>query len=276
MARIDRTLALCQEAPQQTGVDGGALSGEGSMGQKASRSSVAGAQLDGILPVRQERSRAARERLLNAGEVVFARLGYNNAHVSDIASAAGCSVGSFYRRFRDKEAFFRALHQKIIEQRRQRNTLFYAQTELAQLPSVDVVRLFVRDILGYFKQNSGFIRALFQRTLDEGNQDYWPEIREAAALEGEGLAGFLRARGELEGLEANHQCDFVVRVIEGTIVHAVLHAGSILKDEALFVDDLALVAARFLGINGSLDATPKVTKPRSSKARHPPPKPRRL
>ncbi len=236
------------------------------MAQKMMRSSVAGGQLDGILPARQERSRAARERLLNAGEVVFARLGYNNAHVSDIASAAGCSVGSFYRRFRDKEAFFRALHQKIIEQRRQRTALFYSRPELAQLPSAEVVRLFVRDILGYFRQNSGFIRALFQRTLDEGNRDYWPEIREAAALEGEGLARFLRSRGELSPSEAHYNCDFIVRVIEGTIVHAVLHAGDALKDETQFVADLARVATRSLGISDTSVPVPKGKRPSGPKA----------
>ena len=220
------------------------------MSAKLARSSAPGAQLDGILPASQERSRAARERLLNAGEVVFARMGYNNAHVSHIASAAGCSVGSFYRRFRDKEALFRALHQKIIEQRRQRNELFYARPEIADLPSAEVIRLFVKDILGYFKQNSGFIRALFQRTLDEGNRDYWPELRNAAALEGAGLARFLRGRGDLGPSEKPYDCDFIVRVIEGTIVHAVLHAGNVLKDEEQFLNDLARVAVRYLEIDG--------------------------
>jgi AcrR family transcriptional regulator len=184
-------------------------------------------------------------------------MGYNSAHVSDIASAAGCSVGSFYRRFRDKEALFRALHQKIIEQRRQRNELFYARPELADLRSAEVIRLFVKDILGDFKRNAGFIRALFQRTLDDGNQDYWPEIREAAALEGDGLARFLRARGELKHSDTRHNCDFIVRVIEGTIVHAVLHAGNALKDEERFLDDLARVAARYLEVDGSSSLTAK-------------------
>ena len=232
---------------------------------KGARSSAAAEPMDGILPASQERSRAARERMLNAGEAVFARMGYNNAHVSDIASAAGCSVGSFYRRFRDKEALFRALHQKIIEQRRQRNEQFYARPELADLPSAEVIRLFIKDILGHFKQNGGFIRALFQRTLDEGNRDYWPELRKAAALEGDGLARFLRGLGELAHSDNHYSCDFIVRVIEGTIVHAVLHAGNALKDEEQFLDDLARVATRYLEIGGSSGRAAGQKKSRTGK-----------
>jgi AcrR family transcriptional regulator len=230
------------------------------MSKATLRSAAAAGELEGIFPASQKRSRASQERLLDAGEAVFGRMGYNNAHVADIASAAGCSVGSFYRRFRDKEALFRALHQKIIEQRRQRNELFYARPELADLPSAEVIRLFVKDILGYFKQNAGFIRALFQRTLDEGNQNYWPELRSAAALEGRGLARFLRSRGELGASKARYDCDFIVRVIEGTIVHAVLHAGNALKNEEQFLDDLARVAVRYLEVGGLCRRTTQAKK----------------
>jgi hypothetical protein len=51
--------------------------------------------------------------------------------------------------------------------------------------------------------------------------------------------------------EAQYNSDFIVRVIEGTIVHAVLHAGSALKDETQFVDDLTRVATRYLEISSA-------------------------
>mgnify|MGYP006176824237 CR=1 FL=1 len=60
-------------------------------------------------PAHQARSREQRDRLLKAGERAFAAQGFWRTHVTDITRRAGCSVGSFYRRFRDKEAFFMAL-----------------------------------------------------------------------------------------------------------------------------------------------------------------------
>ena len=66
-------------------------------------------ELDGVYPAFQARSRLAQERLLRAGDAVFASKGYDKAHVTDIAAAAGYSIGTFYGRFRDKEALFTAL-----------------------------------------------------------------------------------------------------------------------------------------------------------------------
>ena len=66
-------------------------------------------EIYGVLPVNQARSRNARDRLLQAGERGFAKLGYDAAHVSDIAQAANCSVGSFYRRFRDRAALLEGM-----------------------------------------------------------------------------------------------------------------------------------------------------------------------
>ncbi|MBJ7408830.1 MAG: TetR/AcrR family transcriptional regulator, partial [Phenylobacterium sp.] len=50
-------------------------------------------------PAYQNRSREQRDRLLKAGERAFAAAGFWQTHITDIAKRAGCSVGSFYRRF---------------------------------------------------------------------------------------------------------------------------------------------------------------------------------
>ena len=92
-------------------------------------------QLDGVLPVNQARSRDARDRLLHAGERVFAKVGYDAAHVNDIAAAAGCSVGSFYRRFRDKEAFFKALHHRFTERNLENAARFFAMEDWQNQPT---------------------------------------------------------------------------------------------------------------------------------------------
>jgi AcrR family transcriptional regulator len=54
----------------------------------------------------KERRRQSRaQRLISAGEKLFAAEDYDKISVADIAEAAGCSVGAFYGRFPDKESF---------------------------------------------------------------------------------------------------------------------------------------------------------------------------
>jgi len=60
-------------------------------------------------PALQERSQRTVERLLDAAEAEIAEKGYADASVAEIARRAGCSVGTVYRRFRDKTALLHAL-----------------------------------------------------------------------------------------------------------------------------------------------------------------------
>ena len=69
-----------------------------------------------IKPTNQARSRQMCDRILVAAFKVFSKNGYRDANVSDITKAAGCSVGIFYRRFRDKESLFYALQHRHYEQ----------------------------------------------------------------------------------------------------------------------------------------------------------------
>jgi AcrR family transcriptional regulator len=58
---------------------------------------------------RRERQEQTRELLLNAAAMVFARRGYHEASVEEIASEAGFSTGAVYSNFSGKEELFLAL-----------------------------------------------------------------------------------------------------------------------------------------------------------------------
>jgi AcrR family transcriptional regulator len=68
--------------------------------------------LEWAQPVHQERSERTRERLLDAAEAEIREKGYADASVVEIARRAGCSVGTVYRRFRDKTALLHALDER--------------------------------------------------------------------------------------------------------------------------------------------------------------------
>ena len=71
--------------------------------------------IPGVLDVQQDRSYLARNVFIEAGMIALNSRRFDDLHVADIAEAAGQSVGGFYSRFEDKEAFFRALCATTVE-----------------------------------------------------------------------------------------------------------------------------------------------------------------
>ena len=49
-------------------------------------------------------------RIVEAADALFAERGYDGASVNDIVARAGCSIGTLYARFTDKESLFLHLH----------------------------------------------------------------------------------------------------------------------------------------------------------------------
>jgi AcrR family transcriptional regulator len=64
-------------------------------------------------PPEQERSRARRQRILDAGIAVFSRKGYRDSGVDEIAAASETSKGGVYFHFPNKQAIFLALLEQM-------------------------------------------------------------------------------------------------------------------------------------------------------------------
>jgi AcrR family transcriptional regulator len=207
--------------------------------------------LDGVMPANQARSREAQARLLEAGEQVFAEKGYDDAHVSDIAAAANCSIGSFYRRFRDKEALFRALHVQFAARMRENSDRFFRSPRLAEASTYDVIRTLVTNTARVIERHPGFFRALFQRTLAGGIAVYVPALRAADQHRGRALADFLRGRGmtDVDGEDLDSACILALRTIEAGLVNRRLHASGAgdLRDPKV-IDGLTRMLGAYLGV----------------------------
>lgn len=69
---------------------------------------------EGFRPPQQARSRAALQKLLTAAEQVLAEQGLESFTVAAVASRAGMSVGTIYRRFDGKEQLLRAVKDRLL------------------------------------------------------------------------------------------------------------------------------------------------------------------
>ena len=70
------------------------------------------------LPAKQARSRKTRDALIAAGWKLLRRQPWDGITINDIVAAADVSVGSFYTRFKDRDAFFESLAAEWIEKSR--------------------------------------------------------------------------------------------------------------------------------------------------------------
>ncbi len=71
--------------------------------------------IPGVFAARQKRSVRIRDGFIDAGVEALNEMRFSDLRVSDLAADSGNSVGSFYTRFQDKDAFFRALGAFTIE-----------------------------------------------------------------------------------------------------------------------------------------------------------------
>ncbi len=113
----------------------------------------------GALPALQQRSRDKRDRLIKAGMATFARKGYEQARVADIAKDAGISVGVFYQRFKDKRGFFDALESHVMERGRHNWDTFIERAD-PKWSARELLETLVSGLANTISENMGFFRAL--------------------------------------------------------------------------------------------------------------------
>jgi AcrR family transcriptional regulator len=107
-------------------------------------------------PLRQLLKETAEDALLDAAERALIELGYEKATMQDIASRAGCAVGTLYIHFKNKDEFFRA-----ILNRRLQEIHTWIEQGLAETPDpLARVRLFVDCHIRWAHANTAFVNMM--------------------------------------------------------------------------------------------------------------------
>lgn len=125
-----------------------------------------------------------REAILRAGVEVFARSGYFNAKVADIARAAGVADGTVYLYFKNKEdilhsIFDRTVREAIEEGRKQLAKLTDASEKLRRIAHLHLERLSQdRDLAIVFQVELRSTTKFMQEFSASGFAEYLSLIRE--------------------------------------------------------------------------------------------------
>ena len=174
-----------------------------------------------IRPAHQSRSRAQRDRLLKAGERVFAAKGFWQAHVSDIVAQAGCSIGSFYRRFKDKEALFFALQEDMAAHARRNLEAAFDDPRWLTEPLLENLVRLMRNTARTMQGIEGYYRALFEMSLR--GHDVWTPMRGLERYQAERMVAILDQRGIPTSAETATSAHMVVRMVHGLIISTIIH-----------------------------------------------------
>jgi len=148
-----------------------------------------------IQPGRTEKAtrkgRKTDEAFRDAARIVFARDGYLNARISDIAAVAGKSVASFYNYYNTKADLLIALAEEFHTEATAMAMLPYR----AGLSDEDALRAAVAGFWRTYAKRRGELIGIFQAAMVEGRfRDRWLEIRGEAV--GRIAAEIRRAQSE--------------------------------------------------------------------------------
>jgi AcrR family transcriptional regulator len=207
----------------------------------------AASRLDRRTRAARAERREARDELLNAALRVFARHGYRDASVDEIAGEAGYSKGAVYWHFSGKAELLDALLEDRVDAPMREKVALLASAPPEQDMSVEASRTFAR-------------QHAEQREALMVEREYWslairdPELRaryaeRQAELRGE-LASAMEARAQHLGtpdltMPAEDVARIVMSIIGGLGVDELIEPGSVrpeLLGEALAVIYAGLVA----------------------------------
>jgi AcrR family transcriptional regulator len=183
------------------------------------------------LPAKQARSRVTRDRLLAAGRQLLDRGAFEATSIADIASAAGCSVGAFYHRFADKEAFFAALIETVLA-----DIVAHAKQAVTDERFTEgSIETTLTNCVAYwaqaFRRHQGLICTVMKKTLHA--EDTWTPVRQMGQVAFEPFIALLAAKcGKSDSLSFQYRAMAGFQIVVGVMLNAALHRTILLNLES--------------------------------------------
>lgn len=200
-----------------------------------------------VRPARQERSRRALTSLLDAAEGLVAAKGFDETSIQEIVANSGTSVGSFYRRFKDKHDLLHALHERFCEEARATADAVLDPGRWLGTPAAEMIAAVAGFLVDVFRERRGLFRAF----LVSGASD--PVVRarevELTTYLSERLAGCLRSHvGEIRHSSLALAARTTLLILIGILSHAtILGVAEFDMDDPAAAGELVRAACRYLG-----------------------------
>ena len=220
----------------------------------AKRSIAVGA--DPLQPV-QARAHATRDALLAAGRTMLANGDFDSLSIAELAAASKLSVGSFYGRFRDKEAFFEQLQEQVTAE-------FLLAARQALLPkdgqastAEAIVTSVCAMVIDGFRKDAGYVRAALRHASTQPAS--WSPIQSAGRQVVQEVIAVLGPKlAHIAPAQRAGRIRFAMQLLYGTGINAVLNdpGPTPLRSKRL-ERELSRVLCLYLGITKSTGLGPR-------------------
>lgn len=173
-------------------------------------------------PAKQQRSEKTHEKLLQSGLDLLRNGLFDDISIAQISARAGCSVGSFYLRFRNKEAFFEFLIESISETLQAELQLNLTKESIKGLTLAQTVRYCVDHYVETNRQYESIIRAAVQYSINDS--DDWQPVRDnGLKLHDHYIELILSKSRKSNQEEVRQQLIVGLQIISGHLVNSITH-----------------------------------------------------
>jgi len=205
----------------------------------------------------QTRSRASMEALLDIGRQLIEQRGIDDFSMSDVAQAAGSSIGSLYFRFGNRERFIDEVMQRHITAGRAGFESLMAELASSGKPPDHIIAAVTRRIVDVFAHNQGLLRAQLRRALD--NPQVWQPYQDLARLIVDELIKLLVCRPELRhDPDWQHHVRIAMQLVFGTLNNILINRpGPLELDDPRTAEELSRAVLRYLRLESRQDSKPK-------------------
>ena len=176
----------------------------------------------GVRAAKQSRSQAKHHALLEAGRRLLDTHDLVTLSVAQLTRDAGMSVGSFYSRFEDKDAWFAELLRVTGEQALQDTQALLAGSRFARASHARKAALIVGHIVAIHRAHRGIFRAAHSDAAR--SRLYWPQLhaygQRLADAVYDAIAPHMQ---QVPPAQRRLRVRIALQLVFGTLVNAVLH-----------------------------------------------------
>jgi AcrR family transcriptional regulator len=136
---------------------------------------------EGMRPVQQPRSRKLIIELFNEALVLLKDVDFDGLSIDSLCERTSSTVGAFYSRFENKEAFVNALQLILITATRQRIEADYASNVAPTESLESLIGWIAKGAIAWYRRHEGIIRASLRRANSEAGT--WIPMRELGGVQ---------------------------------------------------------------------------------------------